>query len=105
MLPFGLCSALKIFNAVADALEWYLHQRGVEQVHHYLDDFIVIGPQSSDQCQKSLSLVDEVCSTLYVPLAAQKHEGPATCLTFLGIEINLMKSTLKLPQEKLERLL
>ena len=28
MLPFGLRSAPKIFNAVADALHWYLCQRG-----------------------------------------------------------------------------
>ena len=34
-------------------------------------------------------MVDEVCSTLHVPLAVQKHEGPTTCLTFLSIEINL----------------
>ena len=26
MLPFGLRSAPKIFNTVADALNWYLHQ-------------------------------------------------------------------------------
>ena len=29
MLPFGLRSAPKIFNAVADALEWYLRQSGI----------------------------------------------------------------------------
>ena len=44
MLPFGLRSAPKIFNAVADALEWCARQRGSHQVFHYLDDFIVVGP-------------------------------------------------------------
>ena len=29
MLPFGLQSAPKVFNAIADALEWILHQQGV----------------------------------------------------------------------------
>ena len=29
MLPFGLRSAPKIFNAVADAVEWYLNSRGI----------------------------------------------------------------------------
>ena len=29
MLPFGLQSAPKIFNAIADALEWILHQQGI----------------------------------------------------------------------------
>ena len=38
MLPFGLRSAPKIFNAVADGLEWYLRGRGIRHVAHYLDD-------------------------------------------------------------------
>ena len=42
MLPFGLRqSAPKIFNAVADALAWHLHQAGIR---HYLDDFIIVAP-------------------------------------------------------------
>ena len=43
MLPFGLRSAPKIFNAVADALHWVLQQAGVTMVYHYLDDFVVGG--------------------------------------------------------------
>ena len=38
MLPFGLCSAPKIFTAVADGLEWILRQRGIRHIDHYLDD-------------------------------------------------------------------
>lgn len=43
MLPFGLRSPPKIFNAVADALEWYVASKGVTNVFHYLDDFAVVG--------------------------------------------------------------
>ena len=32
MLPFGLRSAPKLFNAVADAPEWYMRQRGIQHV-------------------------------------------------------------------------
>ena len=39
MLPFGLSSAPKIFNAVADALEWIVGKEGVRFIFHYLDDF------------------------------------------------------------------
>lgn len=49
MLPFGLRSAPKIFNVVADALEWYLHWKGIRHIFHYLDDFIVVGPPSSPE--------------------------------------------------------
>ena len=44
MLPFGLRSAPKIFNAVADALKWCLEQAGICFVSHYLDDFIIVAP-------------------------------------------------------------
>ena len=44
MLPFGLRSAPKIFNAVADAL--HLQQSGILLLYHYLDDFIIIAPPS-----------------------------------------------------------
>ena len=42
VLPFGLCSAPKIFSAIADAAQWILVQRGVTHILHYLDDFIVV---------------------------------------------------------------
>ena len=48
MLPFGLRSAPKLFNALADAIEWCIGQEGVEGVFHYLDDFAVVGPPDSD---------------------------------------------------------
>ena len=35
-LPFGLRSAPKIFNAVADAMEWILREHGVKTSLHYL---------------------------------------------------------------------
>ena len=51
MLPFGLRSAPKIFNAVADGLEWCVARAGVQYVYHYLDDFAVLGPPNSGDCQ------------------------------------------------------
>ena len=43
MHPFRLRPAPKIFNTLADSLEWYLRHQGIEHVFHYLDDFIVVG--------------------------------------------------------------
>ena len=50
MLPFGLCSAPKVFTAVADALEWCIRERGVTGIDHYLDDFITVAPPGSNMC-------------------------------------------------------
>ena len=41
-LPFGLRSAPKIFTAIADALQWILLQRGIQNLIHYLDDFFFV---------------------------------------------------------------
>ena len=104
ILPFGLQSAPKIFNAVTDALHWHLQQSGIPLVFHYLDDFIVAGAPHSPQCTRSLVILDKVRSALRIPMAAHKREGPATCLIILGIEIDTQTGELRLPADKLDRL-
>ena len=45
-LPFGLQSAPYIFTAIADMVQWMLTaHHGVDFLHHYLDDFLTLGPQ------------------------------------------------------------
>ena len=102
-LPFGLRSAPKIFNAVADGLMWILQSGGVRFVLHYLDDFLVAGPSASEECDQALRATLHICEELGVPIAEEKVEAPGTCLTFLGIEIDTERRQLRLPGEKLER--
>ena len=103
MLPFGLRSAAKIFNALADALEWTIRQKGATHIAHYLDDFVIVGAPDSSQCADSLNVVTSTCRELGVPLSTAKCEGPTTRLTFLGIELDTMAGTLRLPSDKLSR--
>ena len=44
-LPFGLRSAPKLFNVLADLLSWILTQKQVSPVLHYLDDFLTMDLQ------------------------------------------------------------
>ena len=104
MLPFGLRSAPKIFNAVADGLEWYVRWCGVRHIFHYLDDFIVIGPPDSPICASAMETLDRSCAALGIPIAEHKRDGPTPCITFLGIEIDTLASQLRLPTDKLQRL-
>ena len=103
-LPFGLRSAPKIFNAVADALEWISREHGVDNCWHYLDDFIVAGIGQTKECQNSLDTLIRLCEILGVPLAADKIAGPAYILAVLGIEFDTEQLLLRLPPEKLIRL-
>jgi len=80
-LPFGLHSAPKLFNVLADLLTWILQQKGVSPVIHYLNDFLTMGPALSDKCQKT---IQHICSDPAIPLAKEKLEGPIHCFTFLG---------------------
>ena len=88
VLPFGLCSAPKFFSAVADALQWILHHKGICLCLHYLDDFILV---ASEQ-QVAVSQKDTLASVLsrlgVVPLEESKLEGSSTCLTFLVIAVD-----------------
>jgi len=105
MLPFGLRSSPIIFTAIADALEWCIRQAGVDNVFHYLDDYVVLGPPDSNVCQWFLDILERVCAQLGVPLAPEKKEGPSCRITFLGIVIDTLLGELSLPPEKMDRLL
>ena len=103
-LPFGLCSAPKIFNAVADALEWIIINHGAEHAWHYLDDFLVAGAPGSSECRLNLDITHHVCDRLGIPLADEKEEGPATRLTYIGYQLDTAELTISLPPEKLARI-
>ena len=103
-LPFGLRSVPKIFNALADGLEWIMIKHGVAHAIHYLDDFLFLGPPDSLVCQQSLTQALAICQNLGVPVAMHKCEGPATTLTFLGIELDTIEMEMRLPLKKLSRL-
>ena len=105
MLPFGLRSAPKMFNSVADSVEWCVAREGVEHIFHYLDDFAVVGPPDSDTCMLYLHKLKSICIELGIPLATEKQDGPTPVITLLGIIIDTTKGELRLPEDKLQRLL
>ena len=100
-LPFGLRSAPKLFNILAELLAWIVQRNGVTFSIHYLDDFLTMGPPHSPTCTQNLHIFTEVCVRLGVPLALEKVEGPSTCLTFLGITLDTSWMEIRLPEEKL----
>ena len=104
VLPFGLRSSPKIFNCIADALQWIAKQRGISYLDHYLDDFITAGAPECEECSQNLSILTDTCDILCLPMAIDKQEGPTTCIIFLGIELDTEKLELRLPHHKLLRL-
>ena len=103
-LPFGLSSAPKLFTAVADAIGWALLQSGLLFHIHYLDDFLFFFPSSAFQEPSPLPRILSILSTLNVPVALHKIEGPASTVTFLGVVVDTARFELRLPLDKLTHL-
>ena len=101
VLPFGLRSAPIIFTAIADGIEWMIRQRGVHNIFHYVDDFIIVGKPNTQECASALATTLETFSALGVPAEPEKCEGPLTILPILGIEVDTVEMQLRLPADKL----
>ena len=102
MLPFDLRLAPKLFSTAADTTEWYVSQKWVQYIFLYLDDFIVLGPPDSLACENSRLILKQTYTDLGVPWHQQ--DGPMSDITFLGITVDRVRKELRLPPEKMERL-
>ena len=54
-------------------------------------------------CAANLAVTLSTFAQLGVPIASEKSEGPSTCITFLGIEVDFQMMELWLPKENLQR--
>ena len=104
-LPFGLRSAPMLFSAIAEALAWIMRKEGASIVFNYIDDYFTLGKPNSSECRKNLSAMIETCNKAGFPVEESKLLGPVTCIPFLGLELDSVTLQIRLPQEKLTRLL
>ena len=105
-LPFGLRSSPAIFKSLADLFHWCLvNNWNVLDLLHYLDDYFTFRPPSSDICASRLKAIDQAATEIGIPLSPEKCVGPTTCLIFLGIELDSVRMTARLPADKRKSLL
>jgi hypothetical protein len=104
VLPFGLKSSGVRWELFAAALHYFFqHHLGIELVIHYVDDFLFV-TADYELARSQLAAALRLCEELGVPIAVEKAEGPVTCLTFLGIELDTMAMEMRLPEVKLAAL-
>lgn len=104
-LPFGCAISCAKFEQFSTFLEWALRVKsGSSNVVHYLDDFLLAGRSETMECQNLMSCFCSICTDLGVPLAQDKTVGPTSVLTFLGLEIDTIHMTVKIPYDKLNQL-
>lgn len=92
-LPMGCASSYGIFEEFSIALQWIAQNKfKIKHMVHILDVFLFLGPARSEICEQSLSLFLKLCRTMGVPMKEEKTEHACTCSTFLGIELDTVKS-------------
>jgi hypothetical protein len=104
VLPFGLRSSPKLFSDIADALQYLMHEHGVSECHHYMDDYITIGPPTSSQCQDNLNIMMDTCMCVGFPVNPNKMAGPRTVLEYLGFILDTDKMEIRISQARLDRI-
>ena len=101
-LQFGLCSAPKLFTAMADDFAWCMVCEGISHFLRYLDNFFFCPPCQAQDYGQSLAVAVKLCEDLGFPVAPDKVVSPSTTLTFLGIELDSVSIVMRLPKLKLE---
>ena len=90
-----------LFSAIADGLAFIMKCRGVHGLDHYLDDFSLVDPSQSPECQVRLDTALQVCEEVGFSVAPRKTEGPATQINLLGFIIDSNKMELRLPRKEI----
>ncbi|XP_060067052.1 uncharacterized protein LOC132547301 [Ylistrum balloti] len=63
--------------------------------------FFVLGHLTLSDSYTLMQVFEQTCTEIGVPLAGEKTEGPVQILIFLGLEINTLEMSVKVPQAKL----
>jgi hypothetical protein len=103
MLPMGASSSCYIFEKFATFIQWLVSKTANSQnIDHLLDDFFMAGV-SYFECLQLVYTFESICAELGVPLSEEKKIGPVTKLVYLGLELDSVSQTIKVPREKIEK--
>lgn len=106
MAPMGLKLSCRCWESLASFLNWLTKKRaGSENIDHYLDDFFFAGPPHSSHCSELMLEFSKLCQELMIPIAQEKTEGPTTCMTYLGYQLDTIRLQISIPKVKVENLL
>ena len=102
-MPMGCSSSCLTFETFSTAVEWVAHNKlKIDYILHLLDDYLLVAP-SVQLCQQQLDLFLSLCTHLGIPIAPEKTCGPATSMSFAGIELDSIRWEAHLPLDKIEK--
>ncbi len=106
-LPMGASCSPALFETFSTFLEWAARSAAAsDNIVHFADDYLLAGrdDDSNMSCARLVRVFEQVCEHLGVPLAEEKSIAPTTKIVYLGIQIDSIRQSLSIPQEKLERI-
>ena len=104
-VPFGARSSCKIFNDVADLLEWIIvNESGKTYISHFLDDYPLF-ERTKPLLEQFVAIFLDVMGQIGMPIAHEKTIGPTQNLEYLGLMLNLRKQQLLIPEKKINQCL
>ena len=111
VLPFGARSSPKLFTIFASTFKSILgrqlrikHPNTPMELVYYLDDFFMAAESEVD-CKAAMDHMISLADQLGVALHPEKRDGPSRVMQFLGIEINTINMTVRLPDNKRDLLI
>lgn len=103
-LMFGARMAPAIFNCLSSAVCRIMNARGLQRIVCFLDDFLLLA-DSYNECMYWLQQLMALLRALGFAINYHKVVTPATCVEFLGVEMDSVTGTLRLSALKLGKLL
>lgn len=103
-LTFGGRSSCSIWEVFATAIDWIIQDKCPsirDRLLHYIDDFFGLTIGTKEAATLTLQQILAILALLGVPISAEKVEGPARILSFLGITIDLDANQIRLDETKL----
>ena len=100
-LPFGLCSAPRIFTKVLRPVMAYLRFQGLRTVI-YLDDILTVAENRDTLVQQvhyTVQLLEQLRFTINIPKSALE---PTHQIVYLGLLVNSEAMKLCLPEERVQ---
>ena len=102
-LPFGFRHGSIFFQRCTDAVRFIMKNCfKFPHLYNYIDDLVYTG--LPDHIYDSYNTLTALLQELGLEISQSKLVAPTTCAVRLGIEINMVNRTLKIPQEKLQEI-
>ena len=102
LLPFGSGTSCFLFEQVSSAIEWVVKHQTKIKSSHYLDNFFFIH-KCQNKCLRVLKEFFSVCDFIGFPISMEKTFLPTRLIDYLGIEIDMVKMVLRVPDHKKQK--